>query len=177
MSLLNRVKRLSDLRGSMSDAICFQCGIKYSGKHISKFRKYCSKLCSKTNAQITYKKLNPIMVGISPSSLGTISELRVCCDLMIKGHHVLRSISPSAPFDIAIVIGTNLLRIEVTTGYKNSKDKIIYPLKDKRKSDIIAVVTKNGDIFYDPLLGSLPLDLKHNSINIEQPPNSVVKER
>ena len=53
--------------------------------------------------------------GLSASTVGAISELAVCSDLLSKGYDVFRSVSPAAPCDLIAHKEGKLIRVEVKT--------------------------------------------------------------
>jgi hypothetical protein len=53
--------------------------------------------------------------GLSASTIGAISELAVCADLLSKGYDVFRSVSPGAQCDLIAQKDGNLIRVEVKT--------------------------------------------------------------
>lgn len=126
---------------------CLHCGKPLDQFRANRNAKYCSKTCSKlaweeVSATSLYKDL-------SPSTVGTLHELMVACDLIKKGYHVFRALSPSCDCDLAILKNRNLIRIEVTTGYYSPNGKLFYPKHCSTRFDIIAVVTEKG-IVYTP---------------------------
>ncbi len=132
----------------MNDLICNICGINFksSWNH--------TKVCSKKCRIIYHKKHNGVSssgYNLSTPTVGTIAELKVSTDLLIKGFEVFRSLSPACSCDLAILKNKNLIRVEVRTGYKNNKGKILFPKKDSdlNRQDVFAVVVKN-EIFYIP---------------------------
>lgn len=74
----------------------------------------------------------------------------VAVDLLRRGLYVYRSLTPNAPSDLAVLHGTRLIRVEVTTGYLTPKGDCHHPGKDSAKFDILAVVTHGGVITYSP---------------------------
>jgi hypothetical protein len=68
---------------------------------------------------------------------------------MARGYHVFRALSPSCPVDLTILNGTNVFRMEVTTGNYHPGG-ITYPAKDSSRFDVLAVVFHDGQILYQP---------------------------
>ena len=56
--------------------------------------------------------------GISTSTVGAIQELLVSVDLMEKGYHVFRALSPSCPCDLFALKDGKAFDIEVRTAYR-----------------------------------------------------------
>lgn len=113
-------------------------------------KKFCGKECKKKFVNEKYGiKFDKDVVNTS--TRGAINELLICCDLMKRGYHVFRAVSPDTSCDIAIVKGNTLFRVEVTTGHiLSSGGKVFYPQKDSSKFDILAVCVSNGTIMYFP---------------------------
>jgi hypothetical protein len=92
---------------------------------------------------------------INRSTVGAISELIVCVDLLAKGYEVFRAVSPACSCDLAILKDKQLLRVEVKTGYKNVvSGKLLYPKNNLQPHDILAIVVNANNITYFPCLAS-----------------------
>ncbi len=78
----------------------------------------------------------------------------VAVDLLRHGLYVYRSLTPNSPSDLAVLQGSRLVRVEVTTGYLTYSGKLMHPKakKDLSKYDLLAVVRHNGEINYYPSL-------------------------
>jgi hypothetical protein len=87
-------------------------------------------------------------VRLSPNNVGAVCELQVCADLLQRGFHVFRSVSPHAPCDLVVLIGCDLLRVEV----RAAKKGVCSTLGDH---DILAAVNPDGEIIYSPSLDGL----------------------
>ncbi len=129
------------------EIICLQCSTKFT---TSQNKKFCSFDCRnkneknkriKTNADFGYAKM-------ATGTIGAISELLVCADLLKKGFEVFRSVSSHCSCDLAIVLDKQLYRVEVTTGCYGNNGNLINVTKDPEKFDILVVVTKDGKINY-----------------------------
>jgi hypothetical protein len=96
------------------------------------------------------------------STVGTISELKVCNDLLIKGFYVFRSITPNCPCDLVVLIKNKIYRVEVKTGYIDPHGNVSKHSVDQSKFDILAIVTKCDKIFYKT---KLPIEEELNEIN------------
>lgn len=132
---------------------CVKCGYKAScvvcGKDIPERRlkvakgvaKYCSHECISENHRRQYRERNkPVFIGIPTGTVGTINELRVSVDLLTRGYHVFRSLSPSCTCDLVIVVDRRAFRIEVTTGHRTRDGKLQYPRHNNVRYDALAVV-------------------------------------
>lgn len=93
---------------------------------------------------------------MSTGTVGTIQELAVSIDLLRRGMAVFRALSHSCPFDLAVLVGAKLVRVEVTTGYYTKAGKLSSPKesKDRSKFDVLATVTTSG-IVYQPDIDSV----------------------
>ena len=87
----------------------------------------------------------PLAVG----TVGAIHELAVSADLLRRGYAVFRALSPSCSCDLVIMKNGVLQRVEVTSG-RHTKTKIEWLPKDPAKFDLLAVVTRDGQIHYTP---------------------------
>lgn len=108
---------------------------------------YCCDNCARSAS----KKRGSVSAypGLSTASVGALHELLVCADLLKRGFHVFRAVSPSCSCDLAILDGSRLLRIEVTTGYKSASGSLSFPEHSPQNYDVLAVVSA-GEISYFP---------------------------
>jgi len=131
--------------------ICVQCGKKIEGLK----SKYCSHECYKAFQQAQYKLANPdTLKGRNTGTTGAMSELRVAIDLMSKGYDVFRALSPHCPCDLAVLIDSKLLRIEVRTAQVSTSGKKYKSEKARDKFDHYAWVYP-CEIMYEPSLPSI----------------------
>ena len=95
-------------------------------------------------------------MGIPTGTVGAIAELGVAIDLLRKGFHVFRALSPNCSCDLAIVADTQLYRVEVKTGHRDKDGHPSPPYVKKHKRelfDIIATVLHDtNEIIYTPAL-------------------------
>lgn len=127
---------------------CHFCGKEFMLRNKHK-RIFCSKECSK-KCYIEKFGLKSIYPNLPTGTVGTMSELIVFTDLLKKGFEVFRALSPSCSCDLAILKDKQLIRVEVTSGYKRLKDNgLSYPKKDSLKFDLLAVVVGN-EVYYQP---------------------------
>lgn len=139
-----------------SEEKCHHCKKNYIKKWHKK-QKYCSQECAKLFYKKNFEK-NNIRLPISSSSAGAIGELRISIDLLARGFHVFRNLSPSGWCDLVINNNKECFTVEVTTGYYNSQMKVIHPKTSKikeKKWDILAIAMSTGEIFYEPSLPDL----------------------
>ena len=97
--------------------------------------------CSKQCMNKFYGRIGNIK-GISSSSVGSISEMMICAEMLTRGYSVFRTVSNSSFCDVIAVKGIDIKFIEVRTGYKSLiSEKITFP---KKIHDKIAVPTHYG---------------------------------
>lgn len=94
---------------------CARCGTGWKRHGGDYRRKYCSRKCREQDGLARVRAANPFLAGIPTATTGTVSELRVCVDLLSKGYEVFRAVSPSCSCDLAILRDGRLLRVEVKT--------------------------------------------------------------
>lgn len=111
---------------------------------------YCTKECAqawRNQPLVSYYR----ELGISPGTVGAIAELIVAVDLMKKGYHVFRSMSPSCPYDLITFRGEEIKRLEVKTAYKTLSGKLYHPKLRNQTFDHLALVV-GTEITYMPAL-------------------------
>jgi hypothetical protein len=84
------------------------------------------------------------------STRGAANELIVAVDLMRRGYHVYRALSPAAPCDLLVQHGEIIVRVEVRSTSSGKPAGAILA-KDKGRFDVAAVVAADGTIHYDGL--------------------------
>ncbi len=86
-------------------------------------------------------------------------ELLVAADLLSNGFEVLRALSPGCSCDLAILKGDRLIRVQVTTGYRNKitgKQRLPKRFRDAAQYDLLAIVIHGEKaIAYKPALAEL----------------------
>ena len=119
-------------------------------------RRYCSRECAAAADRRKWQRHTP-KLGIAPNSVGAVSELLAAADLLARGYHVFRSLSPSSACDLVAINpnGGAIIRLEVRTGARTKMGDVRFPRKreDVGRSDHYAVVVQGEDvIIYDPPL-------------------------
>lgn len=110
--------------------------------------KYCSHKCQSEYYKMLYASHNGnAFVGIPTGTVGAINELRVSVDLLTKGYHVFRALSPACLCDLVLLEG-RAFRVEVTTGHRNREGKIQYPKHDLARFDLLAVVLADAIVYF-----------------------------
>jgi hypothetical protein len=132
---------------------CAQCGLPISLGRLRKPQtRYCSDKCRAKSTLDAYRLRNNISpLKLTTGKVGAIGELIVCADLLRRGYDVYRAVSQSAPFDIAILSGGQLRRIEVRTGQRLAGGGVTYA-KNRIEADHVAVVVEGTVRFYEPEL-------------------------
>lgn len=123
--------------------------------------RYCSNACAATR---TRRALSPGYDengygALSKNAIGAAHELMVCADLVRRGFHVFRAVSPDTPCDIiALRSDCQTFRVEVKTAQRQPGGQP-RPVTGKRlrtdQHDVLALVCHNGEITYRPELGVL----------------------
>ena len=91
------------------------------------------------------------VVPLNRSTVGAVSELRVCVDLASRGCEVYRALSPAAPCDLVVLSNGKLLRVEVKTGNRMASGKISWPIpKPGQIFEVLAVVTSDVIHYFPP---------------------------
>lgn len=116
-------------------------------------RKYCSDDCARKKYKIDLVPKRYVE-GVSPGTIGATAELRVCIDLMEKGYHVFRAVSPSSPCDLVILLPDyRTLRVEVKSVREDIKTGAFYaPKAPVEKYDVICYVTTSHIIYVPDIL-------------------------
>jgi hypothetical protein len=113
--------------------------------------KYCSTACSKKQSRDRWTPIEPpFPARLSTGTIGALSEIVVCADLLSHGYEVFRAVSPSSSCDMIVLKNGATLRIEVRTGHKLANGLIsfgTYP-RDRGRSDILAIAINGVGIFY-----------------------------
>ncbi len=84
-------------------------------------------------------------------TIGAVHELNVSIDLMRKGWHVFRALSPACPADLVAYKAPHLLKIQVTKARRKNR-KIQYDPHKGEPFDILALSFLSGKIIYIPEL-------------------------
>lgn len=110
---------------------CKLCGKNYQSFYENKLT--CSDECKKRKFSIDTGRLTD--TSICSGTVGAISEMEVCAELMRKGYAVFRSLSPSCFCDAIAVKGEKILKIEIRTSYEHPTSKIIHYSKKLNKNE------------------------------------------
>jgi hypothetical protein len=91
--------------------------------------------------------------GLMAGDVGALSELLASADLIRRGFHVFRAVSPSAPCDLIAVSEQGTFRVEVKTAGRKANGGIVRPKISARvrtRFDVVAYVVHDGAIVYSP---------------------------
>lgn len=129
------------------EKICEVCSKPFSTQRA--WQKYCCYGCRLEKQKGSYASVGE---ELASGTIGTLGELRVAIDLLLKGYDVFRAISPSCSCDLAVLRNSKLIRVEVTTGhYYYGKLRPSSVKKYQRHQyDVLATVSPDGQtIIYD----------------------------
>lgn len=127
---------------------CEYCGNGF--KHQFSHTKTCSLECRKKRAQANYKRYSGLPdIKLPPNTMGSISELKVATQYMLMGYDVFRSLSLTSSCDLVAIKGSDVIKIEVKTGYINPDTlNISCPKKKQERYDVLAVYVASRDKIY-----------------------------
>lgn len=132
---------------SAKHQVCKFCQEPFSGRPAL----FCSPSCKKQHRAHQYAEANRFVGSKVPTgTTGAIHEILVAADLMRRGYHVFRAMSPASPCDLAILGDGRLVRVEVTTGHRSVRGNLTHPPKKPGTHDLLAIVEKDGKITYRP---------------------------
>ncbi len=131
---------------------CKECGNEIPFYH-NKSKKFCTPKC-KRNFSGHIHTSSLLALSLSKGTLGSLNELRVSVDLVLKGYDVFRALSPNGSCDLVAIKNHKPFRVEVTTGFMYQKSlRHAKNLKSKSvtdRFDVLAVVAPNSTITYIP---------------------------
>lgn len=140
---------------------CLQCGS--SLEHLKgnyPWRKFCSLQCSRKWQVQEHHKYNPVRgLALPYHVIGTIAELRVAADLMLKGYKIFRAIANNS-CDLVILKNGQLLRVEVKSGFRTLSGK---PYKQGIKKGHESNYDVLAHVFIDEIVYEPELSLKQES--------------
>lgn len=136
-----------------SNKQCARCGASIPPIRAANARtRYCSTSCSR-KAETERRHANSGYLDLPAGTVGAIHEMVAATDLMRRGYHVFRALSPSCPCDLlAYKDGTKPIRVEVRTATRRPDGTMYYlqPKKDEGQQDVFAFVAHDGEIRYIP---------------------------
>lgn len=130
----------------LKNHFCKNCGTPFKGRHN---RIYCSKECLPSRTRVEPHGIND---NVANGTVGAISELLVCADLMKKGWEVFRALSPHSNSDVLALRDGLLLKLEIRTGMYYNKDNgeklFNYSKKNIIGKSVVVVTLPDNKIHY-----------------------------
>lgn len=135
------------IKKEVKDLNCDYCGGHYKSNYLKS--RFCSSICRHNfwNKNIG-KDQTVISEYISRSTVGAISELMVCIDLMKKGYSVYKAISPNCFSDLIAIKNEKVFQMEVKTGRYTKTNKINYPNGNTAGKSIVVYTYRDNKIHY-----------------------------
>ena len=134
------------------DMVCVECGAGYTWTGYDKpnGRSICDDcLVPHDRRRLLLLNGGGHPSGLCPGTLGALNELRACADLMARGGHVFRALSPNCPCDLTVMFGERVYRVEVKTRYIGMEGSVVgIPKPDD--VDVMAYVIPSGRVYYIP---------------------------
>lgn len=132
---------------------CTICGKEFETN--KSMMKMCSTECRNKSS---YRALGRVVILgntrgsglLPPNTVGSISELAIAQDLLLKGYAVFRSMSPSCYCDLIVVKEGKTIHMEVRTGYRSTvSGKLSFPTKISEYADCYGIWERNSkECFY-----------------------------
>ena len=133
-------------------AICAECDRRFHQKH--DYQSFCSRRCAASrNAPRRASLVSHHDVPLSTGTKGALAEMRVATDLMARGLHVFRAVSPACPCDlIVMLLSGRTIRIEVKTIQVDRRSgKAYFQKAANDQFDVICHVDENNLIYVPPV--------------------------
>jgi hypothetical protein len=138
---------------------CANCGNDF--ETVNQSKTLC-RVCGRKERERCLRRGRPVIrqgqclgnaYGLSNGSMGALSEMVVCADLLRKGYEVFRAVSPSCSCDLIVQRNNKQARVEVRTGRRLVSGDIHAPFgpKDAGRQDVLAIVV-DGVVEYRPSL-------------------------
>ena len=102
----------------------FVCSVCKKTKKTNQIRQ---KLCDEKCRKEFYGRQGRL--NIATSSVGAISEMAICIEMLKRGYSVFRTVSQSSFCDVIAVKKKEILMMEVRTGYKDLSGNITFPMQ------------------------------------------------
>lgn len=117
-------------------------------------QRFCSRKCREAAyiVRSTPQHARRSGLGIPKTTYGAAAELRAAADLMLRGFHVYRAMSPSCPCDLVVWKADGpVIRVEVKSVVKNYVTGAIYRRKnaDRNVFDVLCSVSPD-EVIYEP---------------------------
>ncbi len=111
---------------------------------------HCSATCAR-NTKLAKAGSVSAFPGLPSATVGALNEIRVAADLMKRGYHAFRALSPACPCDLIALKDNVCIRIEVKTAYYNRSGGISTSPTRYNIFDVLARVLPDV-ITYEPAL-------------------------
>jgi hypothetical protein len=148
-------KFVGEERFKVVERRCGRCRRTFVPMAKSPDARFCGRACQ--NATVPAQEKLTRIPGLTTGMVGAVQELLVSADLLARGIHVFRAVSPSCPCDLIAMHRARLLRIEVRTGYRGARGQVVFSSSSRdldaagaSKFDVIAVVLPDRSIVYRP---------------------------
>lgn len=116
--------------------ICEICGNDF--RAIQAGAKTCSSECRlKRNRKMTGRIASNS--NIPTGTVGAITEIEICADLMRKGYAIFRAMSPACFCDVIAIKDNKIFRLECRTGYYNQNNSPAFASTIHGEIDYFAV--------------------------------------
>lgn len=151
-SCSGRTKYRTATAHAVREKVCVGCDSPFQTRKTH--QTYCTVSCRKKAEMGRYASMNA-RSEIATGDVGAAMEMLVCADLLMRGYHVFRSMSPSSPCDIVILAGKVAVRIEVKKGQLSASGLPRCKPLNPDRHDIMATVMADRTIIYEPDLPTL----------------------
>jgi len=126
---------------------CEECGTEFPGRNLA--QRFCRRICSRAYHR---KRHGVESVGalhnLPKGTVGALNELRAAADLMQRGFHVFRALSPACPADLVAMKDGKCLLVEVKTATRGLNGRV-RSMSPGHPYDVLAKVLPDG-IIYEP---------------------------
>lgn len=131
--------------------ICHRCKVNFKAN--TSARKYCSAQCRLDKKRELTAKFNGRVGGITTGTIGAISELMACADLMKNGYEVFRAMSPSSNSDVIGIKDGIVHLYEVRTGnYSETSKGILLTWSNVRSEgkEMLVITFRDNKVHHIP---------------------------
>lgn len=131
---------------------CRQCGANTTAslgadKRRRPFKFYCTKKCASKAYAKKHGKFG--VPNLPTGTVGTISELKIAVDLLLKKYEVYRPLTPNCSGDLLVERDGEFKKIEVRSAYKNpTSGKLQFPPYNIRANILATYVHAVNEINY-----------------------------
>jgi len=140
---------------SLSAVVCPECQTLIPERRLKQGAKTCSKTCATRREKALFYYSSGVVLGIPRSTVGALSELMVCVDLMRRGYHVFRAVSYHCPCDLIVLNEEQFLRVEVRTVYRSKANGKVVGNRSHRADCWAGVLIAENEVVYEPPIETL----------------------